>query len=172
MQNSKFKIEVAILLAVAGWAFGQEPDILDVQRMAIEYAEVSPEKIKGWRRSARLRALLPEVKFEVGRYVEEYWYEGEYRADKPKDRWSISLTWDLGDLLFSSAQTSIDERSKLMVELRNEILDDVNTLYFERKRLLAELLEEDSIEKRLKIEELTARLDGLTGGGFSKAIKP
>lgn len=61
-----------------------------------------------------------------------------------------------------------------MVELRDDILDEVTKLYFERLRIKMELdnlsIEERKkrFEKELKLQELTALLDGLTGGYFSK----
>ena len=60
-----------------------------------------------------------------------------------------------------------------MVELRDDILDEVTKLYFERIRVKMEinnLTIEDNrkrSEKELKLQELTASLDGLTGGYFS-----
>jgi hypothetical protein len=87
------------------------------------------------------------------------------------------LTWELGDLIFSDDQTNIDVRSRLMVELRDDILDEVTKLYFERIRIKMEL-DNLSIEdrkkrfdKELKIQELIASLDALTGGYFSKALQ-
>lgn len=61
-----------------------------------------------------------------------------------------------------------------MVELRNDILDEVNKLYLERLRVKMEPEElriEDKrkrMEKELRFKELTASLDGLTGGYFSR----
>ena len=71
------------------------------------------------------------------------------------------------------AQTSIDVRSKLMVQLREDILEEVTRLFFERKRLLLDMEtsvgdERPSIEKQLKVQELTAYIDALTGGQFSR----
>jgi len=82
------------------------------------------------------------------------------------------LSWDLGDLIWSTDQTTIDSRSKLMVELREDVLDQVTRLYFERRRLQAELAAdalEPAVEfdKQLRVEELTALLDAFTGGKFS-----
>ena len=100
--------------------------------------------------------------------------------EKDKD-WGVGLNWDLSDLVWNDAQTSIDVRSKLMVQLRDEILEDVTRIYFERKRLVNEVKETEAkitddggpetrgvlSEKALRIEELTAYLDALTGGAFS-----
>jgi hypothetical protein len=151
-----------------------EPDYLEVQQMAIRYAEVGPEKIAKWRRSAECKALLPDFSLQYSNTISSYQTTIKDFAVGPKD-WSLSLSWNLDELIYSSDQTTIDSRSKLMVDLRNDILDEVNRIYFERKRLLAELPgEKDSskkLTKELLIEELTARLDGFTGGGFSRGTK-
>ncbi|MGB3082456.1 MAG: hypothetical protein WBB86_05665 [Candidatus Omnitrophota bacterium] len=163
----------------------QDPPIREVHRMAVDYAEVSPEKIKRWRAGARWKALLPKFSFGVSESkddkVEIYTSStrsSHYTAPSEIDSgWDIDLTWDLSDLVWNDVQTNIDIRSKLMVQLRDEILEDVTRLYFERKRLLAELSEtgpEDTQklrEKRLRAEELTAHIDALTGGRFSDALK-
>jgi len=88
----------------------------------------------------------------------------------------LSLKWDVGDLIFNGDQTSIDVRSRLMVQLRDDILNEVTRLYFELKRLRLELtgadiLEGNSrIEKELRAQELEASIDGLTGGFFSRSL--
>jgi hypothetical protein len=67
--------------------------------------------------------------------------------------------------------------SPLKAQLRGDILDEVNKLYFERIRVRMEL---DNVvigerkkifDKELRLQELTAQLDGLTGGYFSSQIK-
>jgi hypothetical protein len=79
-------------------------------------------------------------------------------------------------LVWNDAQTSIDVRSRLMVELRDDILDEVTKLYFERIRVKMELnnltIEDRKkrAEKELKLQELTASLDALTGGYFSSHL--
>ena len=88
----------------------------------------------------------------------------------------MSLSWELGDLVWTSDQTSIDSRSKMMVELREDILDQVTRIYYERKRIQMELMGFSSInqqpqwEKELRIDELTAQLDALTGGLFTESL--
>ena len=78
--------------------------------------------------------------------------------------------------IWNTQQTSIDVRSRLMVKLRNEILEEVNELYFERRGLQAELLLDPPSDPKqrsrneLQIEELTAKIDGYTNGYLSKRI--
>ena len=103
---------------------------------------------------------------------------GDDILNKGKDsiEWDISLSWDLGQLIWNNDQTSIDARSRLMAELRDNILDEVTKLYFERLRVKMELdylSIEDSkkrFEKELKLQELTALIDAFTDGYFSQQI--
>ncbi|MFQ5952735.1 MAG: WD40/YVTN/BNR-like repeat-containing protein [Candidatus Omnitrophota bacterium] len=167
--------------------YGEEelgPSIIEVHRMAIKYAEVSPEKIRKWRSGAKWKALLPRLSLGFSESTDDkveiytsskraYHYTAPRQVDTG---WDIDLTWDLSDLVWNDAQSNIDVRSKLMVQLRDGILEEVTRLYFERKRLLVELEgvspedERKLREKRMRIEELTAHIDALTGGKFSKAL--
>lgn len=156
-----------------------EPTIQQVHRWAIDYAEVSPDKIRNWRALAGKRALLPNLSVGMDRGDGEvfHWDTGTNPDTLLKGRdllsWDVSLSWDLGDLIWSTDQTTIDSRSKLMVELREDVLDQVTRLYFERRRLQVELaaaaLEPSAeFDKQLRVEELTALLDAFTGGKFSR----
>jgi len=86
------------------------------------------------------------------------------------------LTWNLGEYVWNYHQTSIDVRSRLMVQLRNDILDQVTKLYFERLRLKYELTQNTENSKQtdlkyLRLAELTANIDALTDGYLSRNIK-
>lgn len=164
-----------------------EPKIKDVQDAAIKYAEVDPEKISQWRKKAAKKALLPQVSVGLDRNTTDLWHWEGGSTTKTDDDilrrgrdaldWDVSLSWDLSNLIWNDAQTSIDVRSKLMVELRDDILDQVNKLYFERLRIKAELnnlaIEDRNkrFDKQLKLEELTASLDALTSGYYSQQLR-
>ena len=150
--------------------------------MAIDYAEVSPEKIKKWRSLARTKALIPTISSGINRSASEllHWDSGPNPDNLLKGRefldWDVSVAWKLSDLVWSDDQTSIDSRSKLMVELRDDIVDQVTRLYFERRRVQIELLaikeqEASQIDKQMRMAELTALIDGYTGGEFSQRIR-
>ncbi|MFC1623783.1 hypothetical protein ACFL28_00480 [Candidatus Omnitrophota bacterium] len=163
--------------------FDHEPNIRDVQREAIEYAEVHPDKIKEWRDAANKKALLPSVSVGLDRYATDlyHWDAGQnpdvlQRGDDVIT-WDVTMTWNLGELVWNDDQTSIDTRSRLMVQLRDDILDEITRTYFERRRLQLESYLSppaditERIEKELRIQELTADLDALTGGYFSKELE-
>lgn len=164
-----------------------EPGIKEVQEAAIRYAQVSPEKISQWRKDAAKKAILPQISIGVERNSTDLWHWEGGSTTKSEDDvlrrgrenidWDVSLSWDLSDLIWNDAQTSIDVRSKLMVELRDDILDQVNKLYFERLRVRSELdnlaIEDRSkrFQKQLKLEELAASLDALTCGYYSEQLR-
>jgi hypothetical protein len=166
--------------------FKNEPSVTDVQRAAIKYAEVHPEKIESWRKSAAKKALFPKISTNVGNNVTDFWHWETGSSTRAYDdvlmkgdqalEWSVGASWDLGEMIWNSDQTSIDVRSRLMVELRDDILDDVTRLYYERRRLQVDMLtspprsEKEYYDKLLRVEELTANMDALTGGYFSTQL--
>ena len=94
--------------------FSHEPTIREVQNAAIEYAEVNPDKIKNWRKHAKFKAFLPEFSLDYDKTITydsgvDRYYIG------PSD-WGASVKWDLGEIIWNPDQTSIDVRSKLMVQ--------------------------------------------------------
>jgi ligand-binding sensor domain-containing protein len=165
-----------------------EPNIAAVQKAAIKYAEVEPEKIARWRKQAVKKAWLPQLSANFGRNTTDLWHwetgssalgqSGDDLLRRGKDSldWDVGLKWDLSELIWSTDQASIDVRSKLMVELRNDLLDEVNKIYFERIRVKMELdnlsIEDRKkrFEKELRLRELTASIDALTGGYFSQQL--
>jgi len=166
--------------------FVHEPTIGQVRDAAIRYAEVHPSKIARWRRQAALKALLPSVDIGWDRdtshdtSIDEGSFPN-FQVLSTKDLDSgvdFSINWDLGELIWNDDQTSIDVRSKLMVQLRDDIVDQATRTYFERRRLQVQLLTnpptdpQKLLEQELRLQELTALIDGLTGGEFSRRIGP
>lgn len=164
-----------------------EPSISEVQQAAIKWAELEPERIAKWRKQAAKKAWLPELSIGIDNNSTDLWHWETGSTTKFQDdvlrkgegsmEWDVSLSWELGDLIWNDDQTSIDVRSNLAVSLRRSILDEVTERYFTRLRIKMELdslsIEERKkrLEKELKLKELTASIDALTGGYFSKALK-
>ncbi|MFQ5900578.1 MAG: WD40/YVTN/BNR-like repeat-containing protein [Thermodesulfobacteriota bacterium] len=172
--------------------FANEPSIREIQEAAIRYAEVHPEKIERWRKAAKRKAWLPDLKVSYDKDKDTDWQSSTYFYSTSKEKytddditegrdyawaWSVSLTWELGDLLWNNDQTSIDTRSRLMVQLRDDVLNEVTRLYFERKRLLVDILFSPpenikaKVERELRLQELTADIDALTGFYLSRRLK-
>ena len=169
--------------------YSHEPTLEEIRHAAIEYAEVQPEKINQWRKAAARKAWLPDLRvsyddaedlqsstyFYKDTYQEQYLKDNDITAGNDKG-WSVSLSWKLGDLIWNSAQTSIDVRSRLMVQLRDDILNEVTRLYFERRRMQIEMMSYDTtefnsrIDNELRLQEVTAGIDALTGSYLSKRL--
>lgn len=166
--------------------FKNEPTISQVQAVAIEYAEVHPRKIEEWRRAAAKKAWMPKVSLNQsintdqnidldrgGTADPDRYIQGPNTRNRD---WSVDVSWDLGELVWNADQTSIDTRSRLMVELRDDVLTEVTHLFYERRRLQIDMLVNPPkelptiVEKQLKLDELTANLDALTGSLFSKKL--
>lgn len=165
-----------------------EPTPEEIRQAAIRYGELGTGRIRRWHWGSRLRALVPSLSFG-----KDFSFNGNVDIDRgstsepdrfilgPEEidqRWDFNLNWDLGDLIWSSSQTSIDSRAKLLVELRESILSQVNRIYFERRRTQMEmaladpgLAIEERLDRLLALDELTAQLDTLTNGFLSERLQ-
>lgn len=160
------------------------PPISAVQAAAIRYADADISKIRQWRRQASRKALLPSIDFGFNKDTSELWhweggsttreYDDILRRGKNVYEWDVNMRWDLGDLIWNDAQASIDTRSRLLVQLRSDILDEVTKLYFEYVRVRLEmdsltLMDKKKLaQKEVRLQEIAAQLDGLTDGFFSR----
>ena len=165
--------------------FEGEPTYSQLQKAALKFNEVSPDKIKKWRQEARVRAMLPKVSCGMDKHQSTN-YEiytsatKDYVTSGPDDIYNalnFSVSWDLANLIWSDDQTNIDVRSRLTTQLRNDILDDLRRIYYERKRLQFELVQlpprDDTLrfEKEMRIQELTQAIDDLTGNYLSENME-
>ncbi|MBF0569826.1 MAG: hypothetical protein HQL18_03525, partial [Candidatus Omnitrophica bacterium] len=163
-------------------AFAQEPSVREVQKMAIHYSDTDKEKIDAWHRQSRIKAFFPSFSFGIDRNTGElyHWDTGPNPDVLQKGRelrdWDARLSWNLSDVIWSTDQTSIDSRSKMMVELRADVLDQVTRLYFERRRLQIELFschypsEGERMAAEMRVHEISAHIDAYTGGEFSRRL--
>jgi len=67
------------------------------------------------------------------------------------------------------------KEAREIIELRDDVLDEVTQLYFERRRVLLQLASQPSARSgesqrlRLRTDELGSGLDAWTGGWWSRA---
>jgi hypothetical protein len=163
-----------------------DPPISFVHAAAIEYANVHNSKTRSWHRNARLRALIPSVSVGVttdsknsvdidrGSTTNEDVYI--IGPDEESFSWGLDLEWDLANLFWNDDETAIDYREKYMIEMREDILNEINSLYYERRRkqfvaiTASDMPLHEKCMLHLEIDECTARIDALTGGAFSREM--
>jgi len=182
LQNKDRKIQDVLAY------FRYEPSIQMLQDVAMRYAEVHPEKIERWRKAAALQAWVPSLSIGYGYGLDET-VELDRGGTNDPDRfilgpeeadsdWSVDVSWDFSELIWNPDQTSIDTRSKLMVQLRDDVLNQLTHLYYARRKLqITSLLRpyqdlERELERRLQIDKYTAGIDALTGGYLSRHLEP
>jgi ligand-binding sensor domain-containing protein len=156
--------------------FKKEPSIAEIQQAALRYNEVHPDKIKQWRTALKFRGLFPTFSLDYDKTISVYQSANVDRAYVGPRDWGASFSWNIGDLVWNTYEDDVDTRSRLNTQLRLDILDEINRVYFERLRIKHQILsgslsEEELFQKDLRMKELTAIIDGYTGGYFTKKSK-
>ena len=159
-----------------------EPTVREVQEAAGRYAEVHPEVIQSWRSRARTAAAAPQFRAEYRnvRAADERQVESATNSittnNTLEHRPLVRAQWDLDRLVFNPDELRVANQTVDLVRLRESVMDQVTKLYFERRRLQ---VENDlapaadvagKVRKELRLQELVADIDGLTGGFFSKKL--
>ncbi|MBN1355912.1 helix-hairpin-helix domain-containing protein [bacterium] len=174
-----------------------EPTIHEVHRAVLEYASINQGTFQQWRRDVKRRALLPETfQVTVGHDTDD---DTDYSRSKtisltggtvtigPDDQtwghdtdsdwdYELRLKWNFQDYLFHADMLRVSAETEDQVELRQDLLNEVTRLYFDRRRLQVEMFLEPDVDihtqmKRvLRLDELTAALDAVTNGFFSEKL--
>jgi hypothetical protein len=163
-----------------------DPPIAAVQRAALAHLDLTGARTARMWRGVRRRGALPVVTLDgtIGddrrhyRTWDESFVSGDTRRlfDRDRDRTrdrevSLRLIWELGDLLYHPEEIDVSTEMRRTIELRDDVLDELNQLYFDRRRAreaarLAGPDTADGARERLRAEELAAGLDAWTGGWF------
>lgn len=177
--------------------FEWEPSIQDVQRAAIKFAEIDAYRFEMWRRKVKEKGLWPDVlQVSVAHKTDDdYDYTrastigisgGTAYVGPDKETWKNStdsdfdyqfrLRWKIQDYCFNSDMLRVSSETERQVKFRQSIIEDVTKLYYDRRRLQVDMILQPDVQTSVKIrqelqlEELTAAIDGLTGGYFSEAL--
>jgi len=86
----------------------------------------------------------------------------------------LVVSWDLGDIAYHPESIDVSHEAREIIELRDDVLDEITQLYFERRRVLAALaLQPDALvagELQLRAAQLAAGIDAWTGGWFGRQL--
>jgi hypothetical protein len=178
--------EPALRAAVAA---SEDPPVAWVQQQALRYLALEPGQMRRLWRAAGRSGLYPELSvrgdfghdFDRGRDYDEAFLSGGMRRLQDRDRSesdgygvTVELSWDLGVAAFNPEHVDVSREARLVAQLRDDVLDEINQLYFERQRVLAsiEAPPPDTTPAllRLRADELASGLDAWTGGWFSAQL--
>jgi hypothetical protein len=159
-----------------------EPDIGDVQKAAERHAGFDLAKTASWKKRAANSAWLPEVNVRVKK--ESFANDGEkYNTESPYQTFTageglffeVGVRWSLDALVFDRRELEASREGAAVFGEYKKLMEEVSRIYFERKLLLAETsggypAKDILVEKQIRIQELTAMLDALSGGQFSREV--
>jgi hypothetical protein len=162
-----------------------EPSLEELEQAALERAEADAGSVAHLKRTVHGAAALPTIKVTVDR--DESRAENLDRYQDDPDRWGadtdrglgigVSAEWKLGELVFDADEVRVHDLLGDRADRREALLTLLVGYYFERRRLLlTELLApaatpDEAIERRIRIDELSAVIDALTGGLLSRNLK-
>jgi hypothetical protein len=164
-----------------------EPTVRDVQEAALQYFRVNQDQVDSMRTRARTKALAPVLEISGGYTqsklddVSTNSYLNFQDFDNPwvvrgsaGTGWNIrgKATLNLPRLIFNPEELDVASLAGLV----EGILKESTRLYYMRKRLQVDMLlkpptdQATMLSKQLRIEELTAMLDAMTGGWYQRAL--
>lgn len=171
--------------------FQNEPSVNQVHQAALNYANLHPEVFQSMRTRSRARGALPELRLRVvsdndedsrsvvrfardaaGNSVADNISATETNANQMQ--WLGEVSWKFGDVVFNSQETAVARESRYSARARQQLLQSITQVYFERRRAQIELMNSPPQDptaralQELKIQQLTAELDAVTGGRFSR----
>lgn len=168
----------ALDLALA--TFADEPSIDEVLSWAREAGLFDPRVADAAMERARLSALLPQVRVGVRRGLG---WDALARHSTTTDSSSLAagedlsvvgtLVFRLDRLVFASEETSLLRERRALEEARTTLVAQIVALYFERRRLLVEreLAGAPDLLAELRILEIEALIDAVTGARFGRALR-
>ena len=165
------------------------PDIRTIQRAVLSYLDLSPRRMTELESRARGAAWYPQLRTTLtldrsrgqDKDRDQTFSSGSVRSLFDRTTQTelgqgidIQLVWDLGKVTDPDDALAVSRERRQLVELRDQVLERVNRLYFERLRLLGRLTalspeqSSERAEAALRVRELAAHLDAWTGGLFSR----
>lgn len=167
-------------------SLSHEPSLADLEKATLKIADADIESSKRWLKAPRRAALLPAIKLvfdhdmgrdeSLDRYQEK---PDRWGADTDRDLgFQVSAQWKLDELIFNPDEVRVWNALADRASRREALLNVLVGNYFERRKLqlLKQLLPPKDLAEmariKLRIAELTASIDAMTGGLLSRPLKP
>ena len=178
-------LDPAVLRALAA----EDPPVAALRAAATALVLAEPERAHSLVTRARLAGWLPELRILVDR---RFARTESVDLGTPSDgaalapvgidtnndvRYQARATWDLSKIFFNPDEIAAQFQALRTADTRREIESLVIRLYFERRRLKAESAAADDLDmlpgsrRELRVAEIEAELDALTGGAFTRLAR-
>ena len=175
-----------------------EPSVIEVQKQALKFSSLpTTNDYKRYRLQARMRNLVPRLGVDLNstgtntNYFQsdkgistDITLNNDFNAGKTmryqhdgKAFKQLSVLWNTDQFVYDDEIRYILNQARLTANIKENLLDDVTRIYFQRRRLQLENLisppndETSKLSVDLQIAELTGQLDSRTGGWFTKEIE-
>lgn len=165
--------------------YASDPPLAALRAAATALILAEPGRARSLVERARLAGWLPELRVMADR---RFARTESVDLGSPTDaaalapvgidsnndvRYQCRATWDLSKIVFNPDEIAAQFQALRTADSRREIESLVIRLYFERRRLKAESAAADDqdmpagLRRQLRIAEVEAELDALTGGAFT-----
>jgi hypothetical protein len=180
-----------------------EPNVHELHIAALNFSGIPDGKsFKKYRRQARLRNFLPSFEASANQDANKLLSletsggdvfssntdsistsvdEKNVNRNNNQNSTGIKFEWELGNIIYDPEVNNLITSARLSANIRENLLTEITQIYYSRKELVLELLQEilaqndlipiDNLKKILKINEYTAQLDARTDGWFSQSLK-
>lgn len=162
----------------------KEPSVQAAQKAALRFFKIDPDTVSGMRSGSQWKWVLPEVDVryrvndgtvDVSRIDQQVQNEAFSfdNASSNVNEWVFQGSWALPRLIFNPETLDV---SSLAV-LQEKILKEITRLYYTRRRLQVSMILNpptdiaSRISKELRVEQMTATIDAMTGNLFAKWTK-
>ena len=166
-----------------------DPPVQEIRRRALERSGLDVLRDRRLRKGLWRRAFWPEVELRFGadfdqdrsRDADQSFLSGDTRhlLDRTRDDGrrlsaTVVLDWELGGIAYPEEAVDLSRELRQVVSLRDDVIDEINQLYFERQSIrdrlatpgaIAAVAEADRL--RWRAREIDAGLDAWTGGWIS-----
>jgi hypothetical protein len=169
--------------------FATDPPIEALRAAATALVLAEPDRARSLVERARYAGILPELRLMAER---RFARTESVDLGSPTDatalapvgidtnndvRYQARATWDLSKIIFNTDEIAAQFQALRTADARREVESLVIRLYFERRRLKAESAAADDqdmpggLRRELRIAEIEAELDALTGGAFVRLAR-
>ncbi len=175
--------------------YKSEPSVTATMDAALEYAGITTDRLESLYTRAQASRALPKKVYYEYTYRDrdtdrpqdkiEQGADGKvtkdtlttYEESQAYGQHKVRAEWELSGLVYNSDTLNVYKQMGSAAKDRDRLLRDVAKVYYARRKQQIAMDTDPGVDvmtrlqQELQLQELTAQLDALTGGWFSKQLK-